>query len=65
MRVRVSSARMYEVRLVLARAAMDARDELDELLSRPGVSLERLVDAKAKFEGLRAAYDYVDGVTRR
>ena len=65
MRVRVSSARMYEVRLVLARAAMDARDELDELLSRPGVSLERLHEAKVKFEGLRSAYDYVDGVMVR
>ena len=65
MRVRVSSVKLHEVRLVLARAAMDAREELDELLSRPGVSLERLHEAKVKFEGLRSAYDYVDGVMVR
>ena len=63
MRVRVSSVKMHEVRLVLARAAMDARDALDELLSRPGVSFERLVEAKDKFESIREAYDYVDSLS--
>ncbi len=63
MRVRVSSVKMHEVRLVLARAAMDARDELDELLSRPGVSFEHLVEAKDKFERVREAYDYVDSLS--
>lgn len=62
MRIRVSSIRMEEVRLVLARAAMDAREELDELLSRPGVGFERLVAAKDKFERIREAFDYVDSL---
>ena len=55
--------KLHEVRLVLARAAMDARDALDELLSRPGVSFERLVEAKDKFESIREAYDYVDSLS--
>lgn len=62
MRIRVSSVKMHEVRLVLARAAMDARSELDELLSRPGVGFERLVEAKDKFESIREAFDYVDSL---
>lgn len=63
MRVRVSSVRLEEVRLVLAECTMDARDVLDELLSRPGVGFERLVEAKDKFERIRAAFDYVDSLS--